>query len=40
VYLVEKLAADFARRHGDITVRHARFPETRPGASDDSTRTA
>jgi UPF0042 nucleotide-binding protein len=34
VYLVETLAADFARRHEDVTVRHARLPDdgssTRP----------
>jgi len=27
VYLVETLAADFARRHDDVSVRHARLPD-------------
>jgi UPF0042 nucleotide-binding protein len=27
VYLAEALAADFARRHEDVSVRHARLPE-------------
>jgi UPF0042 nucleotide-binding protein len=27
VYVVEKLAVDFARRHGDIAVRHSRLPD-------------
>jgi RNase adapter protein RapZ len=30
VYLVEKLTADFARRHADVAARHSRFPDTRP----------
>jgi RNase adapter protein RapZ len=29
VYLVEKLAADFASRHSDIAARHARLPDPR-----------
>jgi len=29
VYLIESLAADFARRHSDVSVRHARLPESR-----------
>ncbi len=27
VYLVERLAADFARRHGDIAARHSHLPD-------------
>ncbi len=38
VYLVEKLAADFARRHGDISARHARFPDARSSAPSDAAR--
>lgn len=29
VYLIESLAADFAQRHPDVSVRHARLPESR-----------
>lgn len=32
VYLVERLAADFAGRHRDITARHARLPDANPNA--------
>ncbi len=32
VYLVEKLAADFARRHGDIAARHSRLPDAQSAA--------
>jgi len=27
VYLVEQLAADFAQRHQDVSIRHSRLPE-------------
>jgi UPF0042 nucleotide-binding protein len=39
VYLVERLAADFARRHGDIAARHSRYPAERattPGNARDA----
>jgi RNase adapter protein RapZ len=38
VYLVEKLTADFAGRHGDISARHSRFPEARPAPRTTSVR--
>jgi hypothetical protein len=31
VYLVESLAADFARRHDDVSVRHTRLPDEGSG---------
>ncbi len=33
VYLVEKLAADFALRHDDIAARHSRLPGAHSAAS-------
>ena len=34
VYLVEQLAADFAQRHKDVSIRHSRLPEPGDGLSD------
>lgn len=34
VYLVEQLAADFARRHRDVSIRHSRIPEAGHTLSD------
>lgn len=34
VYLVEQLAADFATRHQDVSIRHSRLPRAGDGLSD------
>jgi RNase adapter protein RapZ len=40
VYLVERLAADFARRHGHVAARHARLPDAPPGTGTESATTS
>jgi UPF0042 nucleotide-binding protein len=35
VYLVERIAAEFAQRHEDVTKRHSRLPDPPPAASGD-----